>query len=135
MCGVIIKKDKSASQYRQLYEQLRDRIIRGEIPASARLASTRVLARELRLSRAIMLEVIEQLKVEGYAHTRHSSGTYIAEGLDYSAGGWTGPRTHAPVAVEISGQTTGLHLVLGYGQVREQDIAGGIALLKQYLVV
>jgi GntR family transcriptional regulator/MocR family aminotransferase len=95
MYGIIIKKNKSVSQYRQLYEQLRDKIIRGEISASAKLASTRTLAREFRLSRTIVLEVIDQLKVEGYIETRHGSGTYVARGLHYSTGNEMKPRTGA----------------------------------------
>jgi GntR family transcriptional regulator/MocR family aminotransferase len=86
MYGIIIKKNRSMSQYRQLYEQLRDKIIRREIPASTKLASTRTLAQELRLSRTVVLEVIDQLKVEGYVETRHGSGTYTASGLYYTAG-------------------------------------------------
>jgi GntR family transcriptional regulator/MocR family aminotransferase len=86
MYGIIIKPDQAVSQFRQLYEQLRDKIINGQIPVSAKLVSSREMAAELQLSRAVVLEVIDQLKVEGYLETRHGSGTYITPGLDYWSG-------------------------------------------------
>ncbi len=100
MYGIIIKPGQGASQYRQLYEQLREKIINGEIPVAARLASSRSLSREYGISRAIVLEVMEQLKVEGYLETRHGSGTYITPGLFREADPGGKPQAGEPLTPE-----------------------------------
>jgi len=78
MYGLIIESNSGVSQYRQLYEQLRKQIMIGAISPTSKLSSTRQIATELKISRSIVLEVIDQLKVEGFLETRHGSGTYIA---------------------------------------------------------
>lgn len=78
MYGLRLEKSPHASQYRQLYEQLRDRIVSGSIPPSTRLCSTRQLSTDLKVSRAIVLDVVEQLSIEGYLETRHGSGTFVS---------------------------------------------------------
>lgn len=77
MYGITINANSGQSQYKQLYTQLRDRIIGGFITTDAKLAGTRELASALGLSRSIVLEVIDQLKAEGYVETRIGSGTYV----------------------------------------------------------
>jgi GntR family transcriptional regulator/MocR family aminotransferase len=65
---------------RQVYEQIRLKILKGELQPGERLLSTRELASELNVSRNVILEAYEQLAAEGYLTGRGGSGTYVAEG-------------------------------------------------------
>jgi GntR family transcriptional regulator / MocR family aminotransferase len=64
--------------YQQLYEALRHAILRGQLLPGTRLPSTRALAHELRISRATVQFVFEQLIAEGYVQGRAGSGTYVS---------------------------------------------------------
>jgi GntR family transcriptional regulator/MocR family aminotransferase len=52
--------------YRQIYDGVRQMILRGQLSAGARLPSTRDLARELQIARATVQTAFEQLLAEGY---------------------------------------------------------------------
>lgn len=64
--------------HRQLYDQLRDAILGGVLPAGTRLPATRILASETGLSRNTVVEAFEQLLAEGYIESRVGSGTRVA---------------------------------------------------------
>jgi len=63
--------------YRQLYDKLRLAILTGELAGGTRLPSTRVLARNLGISRATVMIAFEQLLYEGYIYGAVGSGTYV----------------------------------------------------------
>lgn len=86
MYGIEIVAHSGTSQYKQLYQQFRQKILQGSLAPSSKLASTRQLASELKLSRAIVLEVIDQLKAEGFLETRRGSGTFVVPSLTYKEG-------------------------------------------------
>ncbi len=65
---------------RQVYEQIRTRILHGELVAGECLPPTRELASHLGISRNVVVEAYEQLLAEGYIEGRQGSGTYVAEG-------------------------------------------------------
>ncbi|MED0716175.1 MocR-like pyridoxine biosynthesis transcription factor PdxR [Aeribacillus composti] len=65
---------------RQVYEQIRTKILNGELAAGECLPPTRELASNLGVSRNVILEAYEQLLAEGYIETRPGSGTFVAEG-------------------------------------------------------
>ncbi|WP_342471158.1 PLP-dependent aminotransferase family protein [Ureibacillus sp. FSL K6-3587] len=65
---------------RQVYEQIRIRILDGELMAGEKLPPTRELASHLGISRNVVIEAYEQLLAEGYIEARQGSGTYVAEG-------------------------------------------------------
>ena len=48
------------------------------------MLSTRELARELRVSRNIVMDAFDQLMAEGYVQTRAGAGTYVATGARFS---------------------------------------------------
>lgn len=62
----------------QLHEQLKARILQGQLPAALRLPTTRALAEALGISRNTVVRVYERLLSEGYLQTRVGDGTYVA---------------------------------------------------------
>ncbi|UKS27945.1 PLP-dependent aminotransferase family protein [Paenibacillus sp. HWE-109] len=64
---------------KQIYSLLRERILQGIDTAGTRLPSTRDLAKELGVSRSLIVEVYEQLISEGYLEGRQGSGTYVTD--------------------------------------------------------
>ncbi len=67
--------------YRQLYKEIRQMILSGLLPSSTRLPSTRILAKQLRVSRNTILGAFEQLFAEGYVQGNVGSGTYVSREL------------------------------------------------------
>jgi GntR family transcriptional regulator/MocR family aminotransferase len=67
--------------HRQLYEGLRGMILAGRLSAGTRLPATRMLARELQISRNTVLNAFEQLLAEGYVEGQMGSGTYVSHVL------------------------------------------------------
>jgi GntR family transcriptional regulator/MocR family aminotransferase len=62
----------------QLEQQLRERIRDGRLLPGTRLPATRELARELDVSRGVVVEAYAQLTAEGYLSTRRGAGTAVA---------------------------------------------------------
>jgi GntR family transcriptional regulator/MocR family aminotransferase len=79
MLRVAVDRSQGATLMRQVYDQIRLSIVRGNLRAGEQLPSTRQLAAELRVSRIVILEVYDQLLAEGYIESRQGSGTYVAE--------------------------------------------------------
>ena len=94
MYGITFDPESRLSQYRQLVDQLRARITDGSLEGGMRLASTRELAESLRLARGIVLEAVEQLKMEGYLRTERGSGTFVRRDLVWK--GSSSPSSLAP---------------------------------------
>ncbi len=69
--------NSSSPLHRQLYEGVRDAILRSAVPTGTRLPSTRTLAAGLGVSRNTVMTAFEQLLAEGYVEGRHGSGTYV----------------------------------------------------------
>ncbi|HUS94326.1 MAG TPA: PLP-dependent aminotransferase family protein [Patescibacteria group bacterium] len=67
--------------YRQIYEQIRQRILAGEYPAGARLPSSRMAAQRNGLARVTMTKAYDQLEAEGYLISRIGSGTFVSQAL------------------------------------------------------
>jgi GntR family transcriptional regulator/MocR family aminotransferase len=63
---------------RQLYEQLRERVLDGRLEGGVRLPASRDLARALAVSRNTVIGAYEQLCAEGFTQARIGDGTYIA---------------------------------------------------------
>ena len=85
---------------RQLYLQIRDRILNGRLAPGARLPSTRRLAEELSISRTVPLNAYAQLAAEGYLEGRRGSGQYVRQlGQAIAASGrrtWNSLRARVP---------------------------------------
>lgn len=80
----IIDLDRSASTslYRQLYEQLRNAILSGRLPAGTHIPPTRAMAEQLGVARNTVLSAVEQLAAEGFLDARQGSGTVVSARLD-----------------------------------------------------
>jgi len=64
--------------HHQVYAGIRDAILAGRIAARSQLPSTRLLARELEVSRTTVSLAFDQLRAEGFLDTRERGGTYVA---------------------------------------------------------
>ncbi len=65
----------------QLVEQLRERVLRGELAAGEPLLSSRALAQELGVSRSVVVRAYEQLNGEGYLEAMPGAATTVAQGI------------------------------------------------------
>jgi GntR family transcriptional regulator/MocR family aminotransferase len=67
-----------ASLHEQLEQALREHIRRGHVLPGARLPSTRALARQLQISRGVVVEAYAQLTAEGYLLSGQGAPTRVA---------------------------------------------------------
>jgi|FEC22Drversion2_1045045.scaffolds.fasta_scaffold00297_24 GntR family transcriptional regulator / MocR family aminotransferase len=82
LAGVIdLDGGKSTPLARQLYEQLRSAIADGRLPQGDRLPSSRMLARQLDISRNTVSAAIDQLAAEGYLDVARGRRPAIAAGF------------------------------------------------------
>ncbi|PYI52978.1 PLP-dependent aminotransferase family protein [Paenibacillus flagellatus] len=92
MLWFAVDRERDKPLTRQVYEQLRDRILKRELKEGERLPSTRELANAVGVSRNVVLEAYERLIAEGYAEVRPRSGTFVASGSALPGGGEAGER-------------------------------------------
>ena len=71
---------------RQVYRQLRERILDGRLRSGERLPASRELAEELAIARKTVTNVYDLLISEGFLDTRVGSGTFVAEGISEREG-------------------------------------------------
>jgi GntR family transcriptional regulator / MocR family aminotransferase len=77
----VLESASSIPLYRQLYDEIRAAILRGQLVAATRLPSTRALANHLGISRTTVVIAFDQLLSEGYIEGKKGSGTYVASVL------------------------------------------------------
>lgn len=73
-----LDRHSAAPLHVQIFDQIRQAIIQGQLSKAARLPPSRQLALELAVSRNTIVLVYERLLAEGYASGRVGAGTYIA---------------------------------------------------------
>src|SRR5215210_3212785 len=81
MLDVSISPASDVPLHRQLYSAVRALILDGRLRSGERLPSTRVMARDLRVSRTTVVNALEQLALEGYVQGRVGSGTRVAPSI------------------------------------------------------
>lgn len=79
--SIALDRESRTSLYKQLYEAIRQEILRGTLKKGLRLPSTRYLATELRVSRNIVMIAFEQLLAEGYLQSKTGAGTFVTNTL------------------------------------------------------
>lgn|SRR5512138_372356 len=67
--------------HRQIYDSFRNAILSGELASGQQVPSTRLLAKELGVSRIPLIAAYEELLSEGYVESRKGSGTYVSRSL------------------------------------------------------
>jgi GntR family transcriptional regulator/MocR family aminotransferase len=104
--------------YQQIYQQIRDKILSGELSAQTKLPSCRYLATELHVSRNTVDTAYQQLFSEGYIVGKSRSGYYVE----------TIHNTKYSVSTEVTPDTTTNELQLGrmlydfrYGNLSQQS--------------
>ncbi len=75
---MFLELDGQGPRYAQLTKALKQAILSGRCAPDSRLPPTRVLARELAVSRNTVLAAYEQLAAEGFIEGRVGSGCYVA---------------------------------------------------------
>ncbi|MFA6850239.1 MAG: PLP-dependent aminotransferase family protein [Selenomonadaceae bacterium] len=104
--------------YQQLYQQIRDKILSGELNAHTKLPSCRYLATELHVSRNTVDTAYQQLLSEGYIVGKSRSGYYVE----------VIPNTKYSIFTEVTPDTTTNELKLDrvlynfqYGNLSQQS--------------
>lgn len=97
-----LDRSSAVPLHRQIYEELRRKLLDGLLRPGQRVPSTRALAEDLGVSRLPVLSAYDQLLHEGYLEGRTGSGTYVGAALPddllRSPGGATGASRRAPQA-------------------------------------
>lgn len=76
-----INKDNTFPAYRQLYEQLRQLILGGEVVAGEQLPTSRTLAKQLGVARVTITQAYKQLAAEGFVYSQVGAGTFVSESI------------------------------------------------------
>src|SRR5579872_267033 len=73
-----VDRQNSKALHKQVYEEFRLAILQGRLRPRQRIPSTRVLAKELGISRFPVLNAYAQLMAEGYFESRVGAGTAVS---------------------------------------------------------
>lgn len=77
--GIIISNRNNTPIYEQIYLQLKNCIIAGELKEGDMLPSIRSLAKDLRISVITTKRAYDELERDGYIYTVASKGCYVAK--------------------------------------------------------
>ena len=80
-----LELDGSGPLHGQLTRALKSAMFAGTVHVGSRLPPTRLLARELGVSRNTVLAAYEQLRAEGFVDGRVGSGSYVTPPLQSTA--------------------------------------------------
>lgn len=75
---IVLNNTKEEPLYQQLYQAIQARILSKRLIAGMRLPASRVLAKELNISRNTVQQALAQLQAEGYLESRTGSGVFIS---------------------------------------------------------
>jgi GntR family transcriptional regulator / MocR family aminotransferase len=84
--------------FKRIYAGLRTSILAGALPSRGKLPSTREVARQLGVSRTVVVLAYEQLLAEGFVSGRIGSGTYVAHGISRMYG----TRPEKPIDLKLA---------------------------------
>lgn len=76
-----LDKSSDTPLFQQVYQQLRDRILHGDLPPGTKLPPSRMLAKEEQVARVTIMQAYEQLQAEGYVVSKRGAGTFVAEDI------------------------------------------------------
>lgn len=75
---ITIDARKAKPLYIQIYDQLRESILAGDLPAGYKLPPSRELASQVGIGRVTVIRAYEQLQIEGFVISRRGAGTFVA---------------------------------------------------------
>lgn len=78
---ITVDRRSNRALHRQIYDAFRHAILRGELGSGQQVPSTRLLSKELGISRIPLIAAYEELLSEGYFESRKGSGTYVSRSL------------------------------------------------------
>jgi GntR family transcriptional regulator/MocR family aminotransferase len=94
---VAVTRDGPATLGTQIEDQLRQAVREGALKAGARVPSTRDLARQLGISRRVVVDAYSQLAAEGYLVLRQGARPKVSEAAVPREAGVSGPIAPPPV--------------------------------------
>ena len=79
--AIAFDSNSSIPLHQQIYEQLRQAILKGRLSPGSRIPSTRTLSKSLGISRFTVTQSYDQLSSEGYLETIVGCGTFVCKQL------------------------------------------------------
>lgn len=79
LLNIIISNAKGQPIYEQIYRQMKNMIISGELSEGEMLPSIRGLARDLRISVITTKRAYDELEKDGFIHSVAGKGSFVAE--------------------------------------------------------
>ncbi|MCF2682584.1 GntR family transcriptional regulator [Faecalicatena contorta] len=76
--NVIINHSSMQPIYEQICDQLKEKIMHGELQEDTMLPSVRTLAKELKVSALTVKKAYDALEEEGFVVTVHGKGSFVA---------------------------------------------------------
>ena len=76
-----IERSDRIPLYRQIIQQIQEKVLCCALEPGAKLPSSRQLAKDLGVAPITVTQAYEQLQAEGYLSSRQGAGVYVAEGL------------------------------------------------------
>ncbi len=77
--NIILSNASEVPIYRQIADQIRGAVLRGELPEGTLLPSIRALARDLRISVITTKRAYDELEQEGFIASVAGKGSFVAE--------------------------------------------------------
>ena len=91
-----IKRNSSIHISRQIYNQIKQLILSGDLEADTRLPSSRKLSETLKVSRNVVVEAYDMLAGEGYTRSIRGSGVYVSKSISITRPKVEGPKVKLP---------------------------------------
>lgn len=113
---------QATSLGQQVFQTLRDRILKGELPAESALPAERQLAEGLGVNRGALREGLQRLQQAGLIRIRHGESTRVTHWQDQIG------LEQLPALLQLRSTERSAELVLGIMRLRE-DLAPSIAAL------
>lgn len=77
--NIIISNNSDEPIYKQISDQIKEKIINNKLKEGEKLPSIRELAKDLRLSVTTTKRVYDDLELEGYVETFRGKGTFVGK--------------------------------------------------------
>lgn len=79
--NIIVNHNVQTPAYKQIYNQIRDAIVRGDLQDGSKLPSERILAQKLSVHRNTVIHAYGDLKADGYIDSRQGRGHIVTFGF------------------------------------------------------